>query len=234
MGRYWFPVVLHVVLISQSVSADLVTHFSFNSYDGNSAVINADSGGGVISLSSPAGGAAWPAIDLATAAGTSLNLVAPDAAGNSLALSDDDNNGGALTVAFSALGFTDLSLSLAMLRHNQGYDSVQLSYSINGTDFTDFGAAVDPGVSFAVQSFDLGSVDAIENQSTAYFRLTFNGAGNNPGYVHIDNLQINGMVAAPEPQTWAMMIVMAGFFSCAFRRRHRQQPAAVNCDFAAV
>lgn len=151
--------------------------------------------------------------------GTTVNALNSDPSGQSLSLqggtsSGTPNNGATLTISFSMVSLTDPVLSFATQGTGTGFGSNQISYSTNGTDFTNFGSAYTPASSYAAQVFDFSSIDALDGATTAYIRITFSGASGSSGNNRIDNIQIN---AVPEPA--AALLGSLGLIGLLRRRR---------------
>lgn len=152
-------------------------------------------------------------------AGSSNHTLNGDPAGAALSLiagsgSPYPGNGSKITLQFSMLNLQNPILSFVTQGTATGFNSNQIAYSINGTDFTDFGSPYSPAVSYSLQSFDLSTVDSLDNASSAYIRITFDGATGASGNNRIDNLQIS---AIPEPSALAM--TASGLLLLAQRRR---------------
>ena len=221
MGIRWFCLAV-AFLVPRASDAVLVTHFNFNSYDGDASTINADSGGGVMTLES--GGAAWPAAELDNPAGTTVNAVGTDPAGTALAMGNNGNEAivRSLTVELATTGLSDLMLSFASAGSAATFDVADLTYSINGGAFVDPSISFDPAVNgtFATVSQDLSSITALNGQSQVALRLTLSGNNLSAAQeLQLDNLQINA-TAVPEAPAWALMLIAATMF-LAVRRRGR-------------
>lgn len=211
-----------LAIVPSLANASLVTHFNFNSYDGDSSTINANSGGGVITLA--ADGGAWPTGELSNPTGTTVNAVGMDTAGLALSLGNAGRATGirTLTIGFSTTGFSNLVLSYAAQAANSAYDMAQIEYSINGGSFVDSGITFDPALqgSFNVITQNLSSLSTLNNKSSVALRLTLSGGQLNSGQdLLIDNLQINA-VATPEAHAVAMMAVAILLFGFVARERH--------------
>src|SRR5262249_21213733 len=105
-----------------------------------------------------------------------------------------------------------------------GFNSDQLSYSTDGTAFTNFGSAYTPAGSFALQSFDLSTITQLDNQATAFLKITFGGATGTSGNNRLDNVQINGTLiptAVPLPNAAWGGGVLLGLIALHKRRSSR-------------
>lgn len=214
-------------LISIStVKAELISYYNFNtlsiataSVPGSGGVpitIDATTGTGSLSLAGYAG-----TVD--DFGGTTLNAIGSDPAGASLSLvagSGTPGNGTFISFNASLTAFENPIITYATQGTGSGYNSVQLSYSIDGTNFTNFGSAYTPPASFALQTFDLSTVDVLDGAASATFRLTFSGATATSGNNRIDNLQLNA-TAIPEPSSIAIGS-LAGLGLLGYRLRRKQ------------
>jgi len=174
-------------------------------------------------------------------AGSTVNALNGDGAGQALALQGSTTGGGAnanngnyIQFQFSMTGFQSPTLSFATQRTTTGFGTAtnpnQLSYSTDGVSFTNLptGSYL-PASGFALQTFDLSSVSTLNNASSAFFRITFNGVTSNSGNNRLDNVQINaatfnaggGGSAAPEPGAIALILSGAGTTCLALLRRRK-------------
>lgn len=153
-------------------------------------------------------------------AGSTLNAEGADPAGNSLSLiaaSGTTGNGTFLTLQVSLSGLANPLLEFATQGTATGFTSNQLAWSVDGSTFTDFGSAYDAPDSYALQSFDLSTVDALDHAASAWLRLTFDGATGTTGNNRLDNLRIT---TTPAPEPSALMLVAGGSLLTLRRRRN--------------
>ena len=191
-------------------TADLVTYFNFN----DATPLQSDAGQSVTISGTVANTSSSP--------GTSENALFGDPPGQDLTLFvgiNGENNGKWIQFSFSTAGLADITLSYATLSSAQGFSTQSLSYSVNSGSFVDFGSVTPPQNAFAVRSFDLASVGAIENQPSVTFRLTFAGASTTNFFEsnRFDNIQV---VAVPEPGTGLLGGVTGLALFLNSRRRH--------------
>jgi hypothetical protein len=143
-------------------------------------------------------------------AGTTVNALFADPAGQALAIQASSlesgtvyaNNGATITITFSMTDLADPILTFASQRTSTGFNANQLAWSTDGVNFTDFGSTYTPATSFALVSFDLSTVDALDNAPSVTLRLTVDGATSTGGNNRFDNIQIN---AVPTPGALALM-----------------------------
>jgi len=167
---------------------------------------------------------------------TSAATVYSSPAGNGSAKSLSSNTwatGDYYQFTLSTTGFTDLAVSFDQTSSATGPKDFKLSYSTDGTNFTDF-TSYSPIVNSAPNawsastpapaahfSFDFSAVDAIENVSQVTFRLVVTDTtaeNGNPvataGTDRVDNFTVS---TVPEPS--AALAMVFGFGVIAFRRR---------------
>jgi hypothetical protein len=199
----------------------LVASWNFNSLSiasasspgsgGAPTSISASSGSGILGLSNWSG-----TVD--DFSGSSLNANGSDPAEESLSLiagSGTAGNGSHILIEFSMSGMSNPILSFATQGTATGFNSVQLAWSTDGSNFTDHDAAYNPAASYGLQSFDLTDINALDDTATAYLRLTFDGATGSSGNNRIDNIQVN---AIPESSTALMWLIGAAALSLLRRR----------------
>ena len=207
-------------ITTHSTQASLVAYWNFNElsitsaatpgFSGVPTTIAASQGSGTLDLSSWQG-----TVD--DFAGSTINRLNEDSAEESLSLiagSANSGNGSSITLQISLVGQANPALSMATQGTATGFNAVQLSWSTDGIQFTDFGASYDPASFFTLQSFDLSSVDALDGAPDVWLRLSFDGASSPTGNNRIDNLKIHAM---PEPS--AAILAMLGSLLILRRKR---------------
>jgi hypothetical protein len=159
-------------------------------------------------------------------AGSPLNAIGSDLAGQALSLqpfTSNVNNGASLIVQVNLSGLENPVFSWAGRDTDTGFQAIQLAYSTNGVAYNDFGTATNLTTTFALQTADFGSENALDGSSTAFFRLTFSGGTAAGGNVRIDNIQLNA-TAVPEPTSIALVSLVGGSgLFAAYRKRRKQQ-----------
>lgn len=125
----------------------------------------------------------------------------------------------------SSTGHEDITVTFDSIGRGTGAPrDFQLSYSTDGTNFTNFGAVYallrdaptivlwnssTPSTQ-TTYSFDLSGISELDNEETIYFRVSqvgttsVNGGTVGAGSVRMDNLTINGTVV-PEPSSAALL-----------------------------
>jgi len=209
--------------IAGTAQADLVAYWNFNvgAASGSQfpqAPLAANQGSGTMTTN-------WtPSNYLAfTPSGASahngMNALNGDPDGNDLGLQNGTvtnnatvaNEGRHLQFQINTTGLGDVVFTAAMRATATGMQTVTVQWSLDGTNFTNAGTLGTLNTSaYQLMTFDLSSVNAIENQASAYVRLVFsnparNSSGNlsSAGNVRIDNVQFNGVV--PNPGTLALL-----------------------------
>lgn len=217
-------------------SADLIAHWNFNdstpnAVGGQLGVLNSlspNSGAGTLSFSA---GITLNTVSNGTAdgnagtfAGSTLNAVGGDASGGALVITggiggggDVISNGQSFTFGIDMTGYQDLVVTLATRGTSTGFNNNQLAWSTDGSTFTDFGPAWDGRpTSFFLLTRDLTSVDALDNASNVFVRITVDGATSAAGNNRFDNVQFNATLI-PAPGAAALLGV--GGLLAARRRR---------------
>jgi hypothetical protein len=205
---------------SSQASADLIAYWNFNALvnnTNNGNIYGADTGSGVIFLDG------WDSEGPNAKAGTTINALGGDPAGQALGLESDANNGASMVFFFNMAGLIDPILTFAERRNEFGFDSIQASWSTDGVTFTDFGSPfVSPTGVFGLRVLDFSSINALDGALNAFIKLTFDGATERFGKNRIDNPQINASTAIPEPSYMAATgAVLALVFVIGLRRRNR-------------
>jgi hypothetical protein len=131
--------------------------------------------------------------------GSTLGALNNDASGGSICVeggtgataAGGGNNGSYLQINFSMAGQAGVRLKWAtrVSGTTTAFNSQQVSYSTDGTNFTNVGDPVTGVTSnFSLQERDLGNV--LDGAATAYVRINFSGASTSTSNVRIDNLQL--------------------------------------------
>ncbi len=134
------------------------------------------------------------------------------------------NNGKWLQVEADLSAYINPIVSLAIFRSFNtagGFNNNQLSWSTDGTTFTDVGASFDPDVNFDTRTFDLSAINQLDGAVQAFFRITFGGATTNGGHNRIDNILL-AATPIPEPGLPGMLLVAGLLGKTTARRRTRE------------
>lgn len=205
--------------VNASADAALIAYWNFNSL--SIATASAPGSGGVpTSIAANQGSAAvnlasWAGL-VDDFAGSTINAIAPDAAGVSLSLvagggaaAPFPGNQSSISVAnVNLTGFKDPIITFATRGTSTGFNASAWSYSTDGVTYTPIpnSSTATRDTNFALVTVDLTGISAVANQSSVSFRYAVDGASSNSGNNRIDNLQINA-TAVPEPAALAL----AGF-----------------------
>ena len=206
----------------QAQAQFVVSYFNFNGLGATVDVttILPTSGNGSLSTTFTPNGSTG----VTSFGGSTVNQQASDStgAGTALALVNQTNNGKFLTLQVNTTGYFGLTYSFATQRTGTGFGPAatpnQLSYSLDGTTYTPF-ATYTPAAAFALQTFDLSSIPALDDQSNVYLRLTFNGASSASGNNRIDNLKVT---AANTPAPSSLLVALIGVPGIALMVRRRK------------
>lgn len=214
-----------------TANADLIAHWNFNASTANSTsgqlgVLTSTAsdsgvntamliGGGspTVTYNTVSAGTADGAVG--TFAGSTLNAVGADGSGGALSITasvgaNNSNpvtaNGAFVTFQIDMSIYKDLIVSFATRGTSTGFRSAQLSYSNDGSSFTNFGATWDGGASstFFLISRDLSTITALNSDPSVFIRLTFSAATGGGGNNRIDNIQFNG-TKVPAPASLALL-----------------------------
>ncbi len=115
-------------------------------------------------------------------------------------------DGKQITFQFDSTGFTGLFLEYAERVTPTGPTSLALSVSNDGSTFTPAGTInlTNRDSSFRPRTVDLTSAGSvIDNQATAYLRVTLSGYTSASGGIRLDNVAFRD-VPLPEPTTLAL------------------------------
>ncbi|RUO25479.1 nuclease [Aliidiomarina minuta] len=130
-------------------------------------------------------------------AGSTANAVSGFPAGGSLSIqgaTNNTNNGVSVVLRVDTREYQDIQVSWAQRGTGTGFDSRQFSWSTDGASYNlvdvDEGSL---GSSWQVQSYDLSSVSAINDNPVVYFRITLDGASSANGNNRLDNIRVQGV-----------------------------------------
>ncbi len=213
-----------ILLCCTSHAATTVAYWNFNNLaitsastpgnNGAPTMIHANHGSGLLDLST------WHG-NIDDFAGSTINASNSDAAGTSLSLiagsgSPYPGNGGSIRIHVSLTGLRDPLLSFATQGTATGFNTNRLAWSVDGSNFSTFASPYTPAGTYAVQTFDLSSIDTLDGASEAWLQLSFDGASGASGNNRIDNLTIT---AIPEPSS---LWLIGGACLITLRRRRRK------------
>jgi hypothetical protein len=201
-----------------AVFADEIAIWNFNDSD-----LVADHGTGTLTSN-------FVAVNILFAAGTTNNARLGDLAGQALSLqggTSNTNNGRNLTFNVSTVGFSSIIFSFATQGTSTGFNSNQFQYSLDGTNFIDFGSPYVPATAFGSVPFvfTLTNITGLNNNPNAAFRIVFNGATTSTGNNRIDNIVIEGTSSStstiPEPTTALLLFSsLSGLIAIKRKRRN--------------
>jgi len=210
--------------VSQAARADELAVWNFNDSD-----LNVDHGSGTLTSN-------INVVNLLFAAGTTNNARLGDSAGQALSLQGGTgvaNNGRNITFNVSTVGFSNILVSFATQGTSTGFNSNQFQYSLDGTNFIDFGPPYTPATVFGTLPlvFTLTSIVGLNNNPNAAFRIVFNGATSSTGNNRIDNIVVEGTNATiPEPTTALLLLSGLGGLYRLKRRSTTSKKEAQTAD----
>lgn len=172
-----------------------------------------------------------PAIGSGSATGfhTATNTAWSSPSGNGSSNSLSANNwavGDYFQFQFSTLTFSNIAVTFDQTKSGTGPTNWTISYSIDGSSFTNFSTYVVTTISWSNSvynptstfSFDFSAVTALNNQSNAFVRLVNNDSPAGGGTARVDNVSI-----VPEPSSLALITLAGlGLAGYAVRRRSRR------------
>jgi len=167
------------------------------------------------------------AANIQFAAGTTNNARQGDIAGQALSLqggTSTANNGRNITINVSTVGFANIVFSFATQGTSTGFNSNQFQYSLDGTNFVNFGSPYIPAAAFGAIPivFTLSSITGLNNNPNAAFRIVFNGAASSTGTNRLDNIVVEGSsTTIPEP-TSAVLLVSGVSALIGLKRKRRK------------
>ncbi|MFM1867197.1 MAG: hypothetical protein RL591_605 [Planctomycetota bacterium] len=148
--------------------------------------------------------------------GSTLGAINGDLAGGGICLeggTSSANNGAFFQFAFDMSGFTDLAVTYATRGTSTGFNTQTWSWSTDGVNFTDFQTVSGTNVTTYFLA-SLNTLNALDGASTAFLRVTFNGATTSSGNNRLDNILFSAN-AVPAPGAIALL----GLAGLAARRR---------------
>ncbi len=236
---YRFISSIVVALLCGDVArGDLIAYWNFNNLTTgtNAGTIHVASAGTGTLLVDALSDDAGTNLGITSFAGSTINARGGDASGQALTIqggtsesttfSSPNNNGSTMTFNFNLAGFENPVLTFAGQRTSTGFNSLQVATSIDGVVFVDFGSAITLPTSYALQTFNLSTVDALDDSVNVFLRLTLKGATAFAGNNRFDNIQINAtpVAAVPEPNAVSLgLLGSLGVGITSFRLRKQLQ-----------
>ncbi len=211
-----------VALVGASAQATLVLHYGFNSKDSAAALFatNVNTVGATLStdLNSPTfpiTGTSGPNGSYFSFTGSTINDQG-NGATSDLAVVGSAANGKTLTLQYDATGLSNQVLNQAVRISNAttSFTDVDVDYSVDGgATWNVIASNFTATTTYSLLTLALPT--ALDNQSDARIRWTFNGATTTGSTFRTDNITIDADVV-PEPAT---MVLLAGAAALAARRR---------------
>jgi len=215
------------VVWAQNAKADEIAVWNFNDSD-----LVVDHGSGTLTSN-------FVSTNISFAAGATNNARLGDTAGQALSLqggTSTTNNGRNITINVSTVGFSNIAFSFATQGTSTGFNLNQFQYSVDGTNFIDFGSPFVPAAAFGAIPvvFTLSSIVGLNNNPNAAFRIVFNGASSSTGNNRIDNVVIDGTstsTSVPEPVSAVLLITgLTGLVGWRRKRRRASDQISPPCS----
>jgi hypothetical protein len=204
-----------VWLCACSARADVVASWNFNALSGTvPATVQADAGKGVASFAEFTGG-------LGSLAGTDVNALTGDVAGQALSVTGSGQNGKSVVFEVDATGLSQLSISLASRRSSSGFSAASIDVW-NGSAWQHAATFDASTTQWQQHQFSLSEFTVLNN-GTARLRLKVENATSGSGNIRFDNVRVEG-VPVPGP-AGAAAIGAAGVATAARRGGRADKPA---------
>ncbi len=109
------------------------------------------------------------------------------------------NNGKILELSLPSTGFSSLIFSYALQGTTTGFLTNAISYSTDGSTFTNLRTVIPSIGSFTTQTFDFSQVAGVNNNPKFKVRITLDGSTGANGNNRIDNLKLVSTTPRPLP-----------------------------------
>jgi hypothetical protein len=120
-------------------------------------------------------------------------------------------NGKSLVIKFSMEDYQNPVLTFATRGTATGFNSHQWAWSIDNNVYTPFGYnTADNTGSFVFRTLDMSDIDALDQATEVYLKLTFNGATSSSGNNRLDNIVINATEASVAPIALNLKVLLEG------------------------
>lgn len=204
--RTLFAVILLVIAVAPSWAQEPIAYWAQNNNtlaDGTNGFApesfpqQADVGNGILYLQNfeetlQANGAYTRILSFAGTTQNRLDTSFP--AGGSLSIQGGTgffNNGAQVVLEVDTSGFQDIQFSFAVNTTATGFDTRTVEWSTDGSNYNLIDVDVRRG-SWFTQSYDLSSVEDLNDNALVYFRITVDGATNVTGNNRFDNILVSG------------------------------------------
>jgi hypothetical protein len=229
---------LFALLASLPVQSALIAGWDFQTtVTGGTAVaaqpntqrsFNANFGSGTLSLDGTNGSSVWSLTnELNGFTGTGVNagdgfstITTGAGALGLIGGSGNAANGKRAVFIFSMAGFESLSISLAAQRTATGFSSQLWEYSADGVNYQGIGTLTSGSSAGSIAGtystsgiLSFQPLSGLDNISTAYVRVTFDGATSATGNNRLDNIQFNAseiQILSSVPEPGCPMLVAVG------------------------
>jgi hypothetical protein len=226
-----FAAIAMLASFAPTANAALMTYFNFNDAGTNGSAAAAAAYTSDTAVPPPAQSTTlvtnYTLANILSAQGSSINVApgdpitsASNAGNHALSFTNANGNEGKyFEFDITTLAFKDFILKMAVRGTGTSFTTLTLSYSTDGTNFTNDGTFTSARDSnYALATFDLSAISAIENQvSPVTIRITFSGATGN-GNTNIDNITLT---ADPVPEPATVLGGLLGVAGLCFHQRRR-------------
>ena len=212
---------------ANNTSADVtpLTSRAVGSFGGTYPLKQTSLTNGQAGLNLFSGNGAGAGLTVKTSTGTLVNAFDADIAGGALRLRSNNSSGLDNCFTIGPMNFTGLeniSISFALKGGGvKGFQSLQLAYSTNNVNFTNFGGTISMAglTTYTLESKNLPTVT--NGASTLYISFCFSGASDSGVSTasFIDNIQITAKVPEPTTAVSGVLAVLAVFGLCWSQRR---------------
>ncbi|MEZ5047028.1 MAG: fibronectin type III domain-containing protein [Chitinophagaceae bacterium] len=164
---------------------------------GSPLLYNANFGSGTMYLNGTNGSSTWTSITPSPQV-TAFNGTASVNAGagfstivtvGALAVANSSANGFAITFQINMSSYKDLNITYATQGTGTGFTSQVWDYSVDGTNWVNVTSITSIPSSFGLKT--VPTITGLDFQSTAFLRLTLDGASGAGGNNRLDNIQFN-------------------------------------------
>ena len=189
-----------VTLPVEPGSAELITYWNFNAYDGNGHTVSADYGSGLLQIDP-----AWGSSDLENYTGTIKNAQFGDPGGTSLSLVGEANNGRWIDWYVDTTGYETIIMRYVTRTTSTGFHDNAISWSIDGgTSFIEYQTEDGGDALWPMKSFNLSAYTELNNRPEVIFRFTMSDASSASGNTRLDNMTFHGSLI-PSPPVFALL-----------------------------
>jgi len=177
---------------------DLIHYWNFNNPGTNAnpwpQPVDADVGTGEISYT-------FAGVDIEDYNGTTVNTQGSDGAGKSFSVLDQVSNGEFLHLKIPSTGYENIEVTYATQGTGSGFDSQEVSYSVDdGDTYTTLDTFAPPS-SYETRTVNLSGIPATDDEGGLVVRIILDGATASNGNNRFDNISVFGTPLSGGPVT---------------------------------